>query len=61
MMTPQEIRTIEASLGYIFLDSELLVQALTRKAAALEERQKGRNCKDQEVFRILGDGLCYSW
>jgi ribonuclease III len=57
MMTPEEIRTIEASLGYIFLDSELLVQALTRKAAALEERQKGRSCKDQEVFRTLGDAI----
>jgi ribonuclease III len=57
MMTLQEIRTVEASLGYIFLDSELLVQALTRKAAALEQRQKGRNCKDQEVFRTLGDAI----
>jgi ribonuclease III len=57
MMTPQQIRTIETSLGYIFLDPELLVQALTRKAAALEQRQKGRSCKDQEVFRTLGDAI----
>ena len=57
MMTLQQIRTIEASLGYIFLDSDLLVQALTRKAAALEQRQKGRDCKDQEVFRTLGDAI----
>jgi ribonuclease III len=57
MMTPQEIRTVEASLGYIFLDSELLVQALTRKAAASEQRDKGRICKDQEVFRTLGDAI----
>ncbi|BAU44719.1 ribonuclease III domain-containing protein [Leptolyngbya sp. O-77] len=56
-MTPEEIRAIEIRLGYIFLDQELLVQALTRKAAAQEQRQKGNLCEDQEVFRTLGDAV----
>jgi ribonuclease III len=33
-MTPIEIRDIEIRLVYIFLDQGLLIQALTRKAAA---------------------------
>jgi ribonuclease III len=44
-------------LGYIFLDRDLLTQALTRKAAAQEQRQKGKPCKDQEVFRTLRDAV----
>jgi ribonuclease III len=56
-MTPEEIRAIEIRLGYIFLDQKLLVQALTRKAAAQEQRQKGNLCEDQEIFRTLGDAV----
>jgi ribonuclease III len=56
-MTPEEIRAIETRLGYIFLDQGLLMQALTRKAAAQEQRQKGSICADQEVFRTLGDAV----
>lgn len=56
-MTSVEIRAIEIRLGYIFLDRDLLAQALTRKAAAQEQRQKGKPCKDQEVFRTLGDAV----
>jgi ribonuclease III len=56
-MTSVEIRAIEIRLGYIFLDQDLLAQALTRKAAAQEQRQKGKPCKDQEVFRTLGDAV----
>jgi ribonuclease III len=56
-MTSVEIRDIEIRLGYIFLDRGLLVQALTRKAAAQERRQKGEICEDQEVFRTLGDAV----
>lgn len=33
------------------------MQALTRKAAAQEQRQKGNPCEDQEVFRTLGDAV----
>lgn len=51
MVTPEEIRVIEIRLGYIFLDQGLLIQALTRKAAAQEQGQKGRLWEDQEVFR----------
>jgi ribonuclease III len=56
-MTSLEIRDIEIRLGYIFLDRDLLIQALTRKAAAQEQRQKGKPCNDQEVFRTLGDAV----
>jgi ribonuclease-3 len=56
-MSPEEIKAIESRLGYIFLDQALLVQALTRKAAAQEQRQKGKMCEDQEVFRTLGDAI----
>jgi ribonuclease III len=56
-MTPEEIRAVETRLGYIFLDQGLLMQALTRKAAAQEQRQKGKICEDQEVFRTLGDAV----
>ncbi len=56
-MTSIEISTIEIRLGYIFLDRDLLIQALTRKDAAQEQGQKGKPCKDQEVFRTLGDAI----
>jgi ribonuclease III len=39
------------------LDQGLLIQALTRKAAAQEQRQQGKSCADQEVFRTLGDAV----
>jgi ribonuclease-3 len=57
MMTPEEIRAIEIRLGYLFLDQGLLLQALTRKATAQEQRQKEKQCEDQEVFRTLGDAV----
>ena len=38
MMTLEEIRAIEIRLGYLFLEQGLLLQALTRKAAAQEQR-----------------------
>jgi ribonuclease III len=57
VMNSEEISAIESRLGYIFLDRGLLIQALTRKAAALEQRQKGKICEDQEVFRTLGDAV----
>jgi ribonuclease III len=56
-MTLLEICDIENRLGYIFLDKGLLTQALHRKAAAQEKRQKGEPCDDQEVFRTLGDAI----
>lgn len=56
-MTPEEIAAIEIRLGYIFLDRSLLIQALTRRAAALERMQKGIMCEDQEVFSTLGDAV----
>lgn len=48
---------IEKSLNYFFNDKNLLNQALTRKAFALEQRQKNQTCEDQEIYRVLGDAV----
>ena len=48
---------IEKNLGYSFADISLLNRALTRKAYALEQKQQNQDCKDQEVFRTLGDAV----
>ncbi|MBE9212910.1 dsRNA-specific ribonuclease [Plectonema cf. radiosum LEGE 06105] len=44
-------------LGYTFKNQDLLVRALTRKTFAQEQKQQGRNCEDQEVYRTLGDAV----
>jgi len=49
--------TIEKNLGYSFADKNLLNRALTRKAYALEQKQRNQDCEDQEVFRTLGDAI----
>ena len=51
----QSMESIEENLGYRFRDPTLLTRALTRKAFANEERQKGRQLEDQEVLCTLGD------
>lgn len=51
------IQEVEAILGYCFVDKGLLIRALTRKAYALEQRQKGVFCNDQGVFCTLGDSV----
>jgi ribonuclease-3 len=54
-MTPEIIGAVEARLGYVFKDKSLLIRALTRKAYALEQHQKGLKCDDQEIYRTWGD------
>jgi ribonuclease-3 len=49
--------TIEKNLGYSFSDKNLLNRALTRKAYAIEQKQRNQDCEDQEVFRTLGDAV----
>ena len=49
--------TIEENIGYSFLDKNILNRALTRKAYALEQRQRNQACEDQEIFRTLGDAV----
>ena len=49
--------TLEEKVGYSFDDKRLLNRALTRKAYALEQKQRNRDCEDQEVFRTLGDAV----
>lgn len=57
MMNSEDIALVEKKLGYTFLNEDLLIRALTRKAFAQEERQQGRHCEDQEVYRVLGDAI----
>lgn len=49
--------TIEENLKYSFNNKELLNRALTRRAYALEQKQQNNICNDQEIFRVLGDGV----
>ncbi|NOR77791.1 MAG: nickel pincer cofactor biosynthesis protein LarB [Methanophagales archaeon] len=49
--------TIEENIGYSFVDKSILNRALTRKAYALEQRQRNQACEDQEIFRTLGDAV----
>jgi ribonuclease-3 len=49
--------TIEENIDYSFLDKNILNRALTRKAYALEQRQRNHACEDQEIFRTLGDAV----
>jgi ribonuclease III len=48
---------IEDHLGYNFLNTRFLERALTRKAFANEQGQRGPSCEDQEVFCTLGDAV----
>ncbi len=48
---------LEEQLGYFFFDKRILIRALTRKAYALEQRQKNQECEDQEIYRTLGDAV----
>ncbi|MBD2094447.1 dsRNA-specific ribonuclease [Trichocoleus sp. FACHB-591] len=59
-MKPEDIAVVERRLNYTFNDKNLLIRALTRKAFAQEQRQQGRNCQDQELYRILGDAVLKS-
>jgi len=49
--------TLEENLGYKFKNKSLLDRALTRKAYALEQHQQNKECKDQEIYRTLGDAV----
>ncbi len=48
---------IEDSLGYKFNNRKLLERALTRKAFANEQGQRGISSEDQEIFCTLGDAV----
>jgi len=48
---------IENCLGYTFNDRKLLERALTRKAFANEQGQRGISSVDQEIFCTLGDAV----
>ncbi|MCE8422351.1 MAG: hypothetical protein J5U16_00275 [Candidatus Methanoperedens sp.] len=49
--------TIEEDIGYHFSDRSLIERALTRKAYANEHKQQNNDCRDQEIFRTLGDAV----
>ena len=48
---------IEDSLDYKFNNRKLLERALTRKAFANEQGQRGISSEDQEIFCTLGDAV----
>ena len=48
---------IEDHLNYRFNNNLLLERALTRKAFANEQAQRGISCEDQEIFCTLGDAV----
>jgi len=56
-MKLEDIASVEQCLNYTFKNKNLLIRALTRKAFAQEQKQQGRDCQDQEVYRILGDAV----
>jgi ribonuclease III len=56
-MKPEDIAVVEQRLNYTFKNKNFLIRALTRKAFAQEQKQRGRNCEDQEIYRILGDAV----
>ena len=48
---------IDDNLGYCFSDRALIERALTRRAYANEQRQRGNACEDQEILCTLGDAI----
>lgn len=49
--------SLEENIGYSFRNRNLLNQALTRKAFALEQKQHNKNFADQEIYCVLGDAV----
>ena len=56
-MKSEDITDVEENLGYTFLHKDILIRAPTRKAFAQEGKQQGRDCEDQEIYRVLGDAI----
>jgi ribonuclease-3 len=53
----EDLERIQESLGHEFRESDLLIQALTRKAYATEKGHEGLHHEHQDAFRVLGDAL----
>ena len=51
------MENFQERLGYRFRNQTLLLQALTRKEFADEERQLGIHHEDQEILSTLGDAV----
>jgi ribonuclease-3 len=56
-----DVSELESKIGYIFVDKNLIIRALTTKAWALEKRQQNQDSvgeyEDQEVLCTLGDAV----
>ncbi len=52
-----KVRLAESALGYKFINEDTLLRALTRKAFAIESKQRKVPCMDQEVLSTLGDAV----
>ena len=52
-----DIEKLEKAIQFSFSDKNFLDRALTRKAYALECKQRNESCEDQEIYRVLGDAV----
>ncbi len=57
MDTEIDFTQLEKNLGYKFRTKKLCTRALTRKAYAKEQMDKGRRCDDQNALCVLGDAV----
>ncbi len=54
---PAEVASLEARIGYRFLNPELVRRALTHSSLANEERTRGAARADNEQLEFLGDSI----
>lgn len=59
-LSAAKIQSIETILEYTFQDKTYLERAMTRRAYALEQKQHGYTCEDQEVQCTWGDAILKS-
>lgn len=53
---PADLRELEARLGHVFTDRNLLVRAVTHRSYSSEQKAAG-NCPDNEQFEFFGDSI----
>ena len=56
-MYPLPIEQLEATIGYVFKDKNLITTALTHSSYAYEQRSHKNNCECNERLEFLGDSV----
>lgn len=56
-MYPLPIEQLEATIGYVFKNKNLLITALTHSSYAYEQRSHKNNCECNERLEFLGDSI----